>query len=120
MATGPGSSAHQHGIAADAEPRAALARTALLPPLILAPQGSAELSAASTGSLANLAALPLPRFLIVLLPLQLPKDPVTKHEALQGAECRFDPAVVYNDLQGTALRRVPTHPSPLIIAPPIL
>jgi len=78
------------------------------------------LSAASTGSLANLAALPLPRFLIVLLPLQLPEDPVTKYQALQGPECRFDPAVIYNDLQGTALRGVRSPLSALIIAPPIL
>jgi len=101
-------------------PFSALARTASLPSLVLAPQSPAELSAAASGRLPNLATLPLPRFLIVLLPLQLPEDPVTKHEALQGAESRFDPAVVYNDLQGTALRWIGSPLSALIIAPPIV
>jgi hypothetical protein len=100
-------------------PRAALGWTVLLQSFILTPEGAARLSAASTGSLANFAALPLPWLFIALLPFQLPENPVTKHEALEGAERRFDPAVVHHDLEGTTLRAVPTR-LPLLITPAIL
>jgi hypothetical protein len=78
------------------------------------------LFAAPTSSLANLAALPLPWLHIVLFPFQLPEDPVTEHEALEGAERRFDPAFVHDDLEGMATRGMRTRLSPLVIAPPIL
>jgi hypothetical protein len=78
------------------------------------------LSATPTSSLANLAALALPRLLVALLPLQLPEDPVTEHEALEGAERRFDPAIVHDDLEGTTMRGVRIPLSPVVITPPIL
>jgi len=78
------------------------------------------LFATPTSSLANLTPLPLPWLLITLFPFQIPEDPVTQHEALEGAERRFDPAFVHDDLEGTAMRRVRTRLAPLVITPPIL
>jgi hypothetical protein len=78
------------------------------------------LSATPTSSLANLAALALPRLFVTLLPLQLPEDPVTEHEALEGAERRFNPAFVHDDLEGTTMRGAHIPLSPVVITPPIL
>jgi hypothetical protein len=60
------------------------------------------LSATSTGGLAHLPTLPLPGFLIVLSSLELPEDPITKHEAFEGAERRFDSPVAHDHLKRMA------------------
>jgi hypothetical protein len=70
--------------------------------------------------LAALSPLPFPRFLVALPPLEFPEKPIPLHQAFEGAECRFDPAIVHGDLQGTAMRGVPTRLSLLVITPPIL
>jgi hypothetical protein len=78
------------------------------------------LFATPTSGLAHLAALALPWFFITLFPFQLPENPVTEHEALEGAKRRFDPAFVHGDLKGTAMRAARIPLSLLVITPPIL
>jgi hypothetical protein len=92
----------------------------LLRSVILTPEGAVLLFATPTSSLANLAALALPWLFIALFPFQLPEDPVTKHDALEGAERRFDPAFVHGDLEGTTMRGARVPLSPAVITPPIL
>jgi len=75
--------------------------------------------AAPARRLADLPPLPFPRFLVALPPPELPEDPISLHQAFEGAECRFDPSFVTGDLEGTTGRGGRQGLPPRITGPPI-